>query len=241
MTDEEHFQYTSDPCKVLLHGVLGNDTTAVDAARISFRNQNLDSNRELTEQDIRLLKYLINHEHTSPFRHVHFTFYIKAPEFVMRQLYKHVVGIETTTDSSHKDHGWSEVSGRYQVMNEIYVPAEWHTQHKSSKQCSGKSLDPDGQTRSDNYYTEALESIEKAYFGLLRSGVSKEEARMILPLSFMTEVIWTCSLQAVLHFITLRKDPHAQFEIRVLADQLLNHVRQYVPVAVEHWFNSDAF
>lgn len=233
---EKHFSYVSEPCKVLLCNFMGNDTTAVDAARISFRNQNLDPARELNEKDVKLLKYLIKNEHTSPFRHTHFTFYIKAPEFVMRQLYKHVVGIEVTTSSAHKDHAWSEVSGRYKEMNEVYIPPKWHTQHKSSKQCSGEPIESSKQISADSLFTGALSTMGKTYFGLLELGVSKEEARMILPMNFMTEVIWTCSLQAVLHFIKLRRDPHAQYEIRVLAEKLLEHVQSCTPIAVKHWF-----
>ena len=236
---ETGFKRTREPCQVRLCAVMGTDATAVDAARISFRDQDLDSDRDLTQRDTRLLKYLIDNEHTSPFRHMHFTFYIKAPEFVMRQLYKHVVGIETTAGAAYKDHGWSEVSGRYKEMNEIYVPKTWHTQHKSSKQCSAGPLDAQSQDGANFVYNKALNMIETAYFSLLEAGVSKEEARMVLPLSFMTEVIWTPSLQAVMHFIRLRDDPHAQHEIQVLARELLKHVRERAPVCTEFWIGSE--
>ena len=88
--------------------VLGDDLTPVNAARVSFGGRS----KEFTDKDRRLSKFLIKHKHFSPFRHQHVMMIIKAPEFVMRQWYKHVVGIETTSDHPTKDHAWNERSGR---------------------------------------------------------------------------------------------------------------------------------
>ena len=88
---------------------LGDDLTPVNAARVSFDG----FSKEFTDKDRKLSRFLIKHKHHSPFRHQHAMFIIKAPEFVMRQWYKHVVGIETTSSHVTKDHAWNEISGRY--------------------------------------------------------------------------------------------------------------------------------
>ena len=88
---------------------LGDDLTPVNAARVSFGGRS----KTFEEKDRRLSKFLIKHKHFSPFRHQHVMMIIKAPEFVMRQWYKHVVGIETTSTHPTKDHAWNEISGRY--------------------------------------------------------------------------------------------------------------------------------
>ena len=95
---------------------LGDDLTPVNAARVSFGGRS----EEFTNKDKRLSKFLIKHKHFSPFRHQHAMMIIKAPEFVMRQAYKHVVGIETTSSSSTKDHAWNEISGRYVEVEDFY-------------------------------------------------------------------------------------------------------------------------
>ena len=97
---------------------LGDDLTPVNAARVSFGGQS----DEYTDKDRKLSRFLIKHKHFSPFRHQHAMFIIKAPEFVMRQWYKHVVGIETTSNSSVKDHAWNEISGRYVEVKDFYTP-----------------------------------------------------------------------------------------------------------------------
>ena len=116
----------------------------MNAARGSFGVEK----QELSEGDIRLIRYLWKHKHFSPFRHVMFRFKIKAPEFVMRQWYKHVVGIETTSSSATKDHAWNEISGRYIPVSEYYFPEQWRCQSASSKQASAGPVDPEVNERS---------------------------------------------------------------------------------------------
>ena len=96
----------------------GTDLTVVNSARVSFgkRKETYD------KSDEKLVKYLAKHKHFSPFRHLIVQLHIKAPEFVMRQAYKHVVGIETSSSHSTKDHAWNEISGRYVPVEEYYFP-----------------------------------------------------------------------------------------------------------------------
>jgi len=104
-----------DKGSVELLGMFGDELTIVNAARVSFGA----AKSELDKKDVRLIKYLYKHKHMSPFRHLMFRFRIKAPEFVMRQFYKHVIGCETTSSDSTKDHAWNEISGRYIMFQVI--------------------------------------------------------------------------------------------------------------------------
>ena len=111
---------------------LGDDLTPVNAARVSFGGRS----DKFTDKDRKLSKFLIRHKHFSPFRHQHVMMIIKAPEFVMRQWYKHVVGIETTSSSVTKDHAWNEISGRYVEVEEYYYPSYFRKQSEDNKQAS---------------------------------------------------------------------------------------------------------
>ena len=116
---------------------LGDDLTPVNAARVSFDG----FSETFTDKDRKLSKFLIKHKHHSPFRHQHTMFIIKAPEFVMRQWYKHVVGIETTSSHVTKDHAWNEISGRYVPYDEFYEPTEFRKQSEDNKQASDGLVD----------------------------------------------------------------------------------------------------
>ena len=111
---------------------LGNDLTVVNSARVSFGKRK----EKWDKSDERLVRYLAKHKHFSPFRHLQVQFHIKAPEFVMRQWYKHVVGIETTSNSSAKDHAWNEISGRYVPVEDYYIPSVFRKQSEDNKQAS---------------------------------------------------------------------------------------------------------
>ena len=116
---------------------LGNDLTVVNSARVSFGKRK----EKWDKSDERLVRYLAKHKHYSPFRHLQVQFHIKAPEFVMRQWYKHVVGIETTSNSSTKDHAWNEISGRYVEYDEFYEPTIYRKQSDDNKQASEGEFD----------------------------------------------------------------------------------------------------
>lgn len=193
---------------------LGTDLTVVNAARISYGNEH----KELTDQDVRLMKYLANHRHYSPFRHCMLQVRIRAPEFVMRQLYKHVVGIEATSTHPVKDHAWNEISGRYRPYTEVYAPKSFHAQHTTARQCSG-DVHPEHK-QVEQAFLRTIETSMTTYHQLLEQGVAREQARMLLPMSLVTEVVWTASLQAVHHFVQLRHHADAQYEIRALAERL---------------------
>jgi thymidylate synthase (FAD) len=215
---------------VELQDVMGDEITIVNCARVSFGRQK----DIFEEEDRRLIAYLIKNKHFSPFRHVMLRFHIRAPEFVMRQWYKHIVGAEWGTPAPF--HAWNEISGRYVRMDDIYQPFTWRRQSTSSKQGSEGIVD--NQEVCENNYNQSIETSIKSYNSLLEHGVAKEQARILLPLSVYTETIWTCSFQALMNFLELRLDAHAQWEIRQFAQAIESILQERLPVLFKCWRDS---
>ena len=210
---------------------LGDDLTPVNAARVSFGGRS----DEFTEKDRKLSKFLIKHKHFSPFRHQHIQVIIKAPEFVMRQWYKHVVGIETTSSSVTKDHAWNEISGRYIEVEDFYFPEVWRKQSQDNKQASEGELDDLQQKRMSHIYERYLLDVERVYETMVDAGMAKEQARVVLPLSQYTEVYWTASFQAIMNFIELRDEKTAQVEIQEYARVLKGIMLEVFPETTKIW------
>ena len=210
---------------------LGDDLTPVNAARVSFGGRS----DKFTEKDKRLSKFLIKHKHFSPFRHQHVMLIIKAPEFVLRQWYKHVVGIETTSTHVTKDHAWNEISGRYVEVEDFYFPEVWRKQSEDNKQASEGELDELQQKRMKLAYKTYMNQVEMVYDNMISSGVAKEQARIVLPLSQYTQVWWTASFQSVMNFIELRDEPTAQVEIQEYARALKKIMLETFPETTKLW------
>jgi thymidylate synthase (FAD) len=211
---------------------LGNDLTVVNSARVSFGKRKT----KWDKGDERLVRYLAKYKHYSPFRHLQVQFHVKAPEFVMRQWYKHVVGIETTSNGSTKDHAWNEISGRYVPVEEYYIPKIWRKQSDDNKQASEGELDNEQNSRAIHYYNTALTTTINMYDRLINDlGVAKEQARVILPLSQYTEVYWTASFQAIMNFIELRNEKTSQIEIQEYAKAMLKITHDTFPKITEIW------
>lgn len=195
---------------VRLVDTLGDDTSVVNAARVSY-----DKEIEyLEDRDERLLIFLWENGHTSPFRHAAMTFEVYAPLFVARQWWKYAVG------SSHVDdqNGWNESSRRYITENEqFYVPLknEWRSKPENSKQGSGEPVNDDiGQY----YFSKLVDTIASGtdlYHSAIDDGVAPELARLFLPAYGMyVRWRWTASLHSVMHFINQRVEHDAQKEIQ---------------------------
>jgi thymidylate synthase (FAD) len=212
----------------------------VNSARISY-NKKKDT---FDEKDSKLAGFLWTNEHTSPYRHSYFTFHIKTPLFVARQLMKYQVGsgfrtyevegkevsLEVFDHIYDTDKGcsWNEISGRYtQTSEDFYVPQKMRSNPgHGNKQSSGEYKNPLNHT--DPAYNDEKDCISMIhYMGLnalstykllIENGVAKEIARMILPQNIYTECYWTCSLQAIIWFLHQRLKPDAQYEIRQLAE-----------------------
>ena len=208
---------------------LGDDLTPVNAARVSFDG----FSKEFTDKDRKLSRFLIKHKHHSPFRHQHAMFIIKAPEFVMRQWYKHVVGIETTSSHVTKDHAWNEISGRYVPYDEFYEPKEFRKQSKDNKQASDGLVD-DQVTATMKWREAQMKTIE-TYKELLDMGMAREQARSILPLTVYTKVWWTASFQSIMNFIELRDEATSQVEIQEYARAMKKIVLTLYPESSKLW------
>ena len=208
---------------------LGDDLTPVNAARVSFDG----FSETFSDKDRKLSKFLIKHKHHSPFRHQHCMFILKAPEFVMRQWYKHVVGIETTSSHVTKDHAWNEKSGRYVPYDEFYEPTEFRKQSQDNKQASD-GLIKDQISATIKWRETQMKTIE-TYNQLLDMGVAREQARSILPLTVYTKVWWTASFQSIMNFIELRDESTSQVEIQLYAKALKEIMLQTFPETTKLW------
>ena len=207
--------YVEGGGSVELLSVFGNDLNVVNVARVSMNKWHDEWETEEDENDERLMTYLHKNEHTSPFRHQYLQFRIEAPIFVLRQWMKHTIGC-----------GWNEQSGRYVSFSfECHKPDRWRKQSKSVKQGSGGAVSESVDREATLIYDEQIRAAYDAYKRLLELGVCKEQARTVLPLSLMTKCIWTCSLQAFLHFLHLRLNSHAQVEIQNYAQACLRAAR----------------
>ena len=190
--------------EVSLIDQMGTDLSVVNAARVSYSKES----KAFTVQDERLIKYLAEHEHWSPFAHASMQFRIKAPIFVARQLVKHQVGLV-----------WNEVSRRY-VDNppELYTPDSWRGRPKNSKQGSDGTVEL-GQTIDHNLET-TMEGCLILYNTLIQKGVAPEQARMVLPQSMMTEWYWSGTVYAFARVCNLRCKPDTQKETRDVANKI---------------------
>ena len=235
----------------------GDDLSVVHAARCSFDKQSeweypsqvykehetatqqmlddgfywneLGGLQRLKSSDEKLIKYLANHKHYSPFNHSFISVRVKAPVFVARQLVK------------HKFLPWNEVSRRYVKDNvEFYTPESWRKAAVNVKQGSSKDETVnlgiiDTLTNDEGNCIYRPDEVNKAAFEtyntLLDLGVCAEEARMVLPQSMMTTWIWSGTLGAFCDMLVLRLDEHTQYETRVVAQQVAEIVKELFPVS----------
>ncbi len=195
----------------------GNDLSVVNAARVSFAKV-CD---KLTSSDEKLIKYLANHGHKSPFNHAFMTFRVKAPIFVARQLVK------------HKFMPWNEESRRYiKSEPEFYVPSEYRKMSDNVKQGSSDDLADDCEYIAASIKRHAIASLN-IYNDLIDSGVCNEQARMVLPQNMMVNWIWSGTLGAVTDMLKLRLDSHAQYETRLVADAIYAIAKELFPISMD--------
>jgi len=215
---------------VLDHGYIrlvdhmGSDLSVVRSARVSYDAAWRAG--EDTGSDRRLINYLWSHRHTTPFEAVTFTFEVHAPIFVFRQWHR------------HRTWSFNELSARYRELPEqFYVPdaVVLKAQSKNNKQGRDGDLEPQDVARAQYAIREQGERAFEAYRAMLEAGVARELARSVLPVSTYSTMFATVNLLNLLKFLTLRCDEHAQYEIRVYADAMLELIRPIVPVTVEAW------
>lgn len=213
---------------VVLVDSMGNSLSVVNDARQSFEQRS----EEWTERDEKLINYLAREHHTSPFRGVVFKWCVKAPLFIARQWWKHTIASSYVDDQL----GWNEKSFRYCSADDaqFYTPLVFNRQSESNRQASAGPLEGNDGNLALVQYSQALQGCVQAYEGLLTMGVCKEQARAILPSALYTSFTWTCSLQTLFHFISLRIDAKsAQSEMAAYARALLTLARPIAPEAFE--------
>jgi thymidylate synthase (FAD) len=205
---------------VRLFESMGSDLSIVRNARVSYDAEWRSGADE--GKDEKLIRYLLRNKHTSPFECVTFTFDIKCPLFVARQWHR------------HRTWSYNEVSARYtELPEEYYVPEEKDitTQSSSNKQMRTTEEHPDSECIRKAILTSCVESFD-SYYELLEKGCPRELARGVLPMNTYTHFFGTVNLHNLFHFIKLRLHEHAQYEIRVYAQALLDLIRSVVPVSV---------
>lgn len=228
------------PFEVLDHGFvrvvdyMGNDSSVVQAARVSY-----GSGTKKINADTALINYLIAHRHTTPLEMCEIKFHIKLPIFVARQWIR------------HRTASVNEYSARYSIMeDEFYIPKAQHLSAQSKINHQGrdetKILNEKEQKMvldilkkdSTNSYQNYLKMINQNEKGEIvdseKEGLARELARMNLPLNCYTQWYWKIDLHNLLHFLNLRADSHAQYEIRVYAEIMLDIVKKWVP----HCYNA---
>ena len=234
------------PLPVLDHGFvriidyMGDDAAIVQAARVSY-----GKGTTKVSDDAGLLNYLLRHRHSTPFEMCEIKYHIKLPIFIARQWIR------------HRTANVNEYSARYSVLDrEFYIPDQVNlaTQSKSNRQGRGEVLEGkeaaavldllrDDAENNYNHYVEMLNEDESGHIiDETRDGLSRELARMNLTLNTYTQWYWKIDLHNLLHFLSLRADEHAQYEIRVYAEAIMETVKRWCPITynafIDHRINS---
>lgn len=197
---------------VRLVDVMGDDNSIVQAARISY-----GEGTKSVSDDVGLIRYLMRHNHTTPFEMVEFKFHVRVPMDIWRQWIR------------HRTASVNEYSTRYsEAIDDKHVASVWRAQSTTNKQGSEGIVDG---IRLSEREAELHALSYDVYHERLLAGVSREQARKDLPLSTYTEAYWKIDLHNLFHFLRLRMDSHAQYEIREYANALATYVKQSVPIA----------
>jgi thymidylate synthase (FAD) len=225
------------PIPVLDHGFvrvidyMGDDGAVVQAARVSY-----GKGTKRVNEDKGLIQYLMRHRHTTPFEMCEIKYHVKLPIFVARQWIR------------HRTANVNEYSARYSILdNEFYLPAPEHlaVQSQANRQGRGASLPPQEAVRVLDLLREDAARAYRDYAFMLnedasgkpldesRSGLARELARMNLSLNFYTQWYWKTDLHNLLNFLSLRADAHAQYEIRVYAEAMIETLERWVPMTAE--------
>ena len=198
---------------------MGGDNAIVQSARVSY-----GKGTSKVSQDRGLIRYLMRHRHTTPFEMVEFKFHCKMPIFVARQWVR------------HRTANINEYSLRYsEARDEFYIPNPDQIEYQSSLNKQGRAGEVSNELKNKviQYFNEISDRSFEIYSELNREGVARELARAILPVNLYTEWYWKNDLHNLLHFVGLRSDSHAQFEIRVFSDAMASYIKKVAPHAWE--------
>jgi thymidylate synthase (FAD) len=210
---------------------MGDDAAIVQAARVSYGR-----GTKKVREDAGLIRYLMRHRHTTPFEMCEIKYHVKLPVFVARQWIR------------HRTANVNEYSARYSILDrEFYIPAPQHLAAQSTVNRQGRGdvlegpeaarvldlLKADAQRNYDHYAEMLNEREDGSTVDEAKSGLARELARMNLTLNIYTQWYWKTDLHNLFHFLSLRADAHAQYEIRAYADVMLETVKRWVPAAYE--------
>jgi len=230
-----------EPFPVLDHGFvrvidyMGDDSAIVQAARVSY-----GKGTKMVNEDKGLINYLMRHRHSTPFEMCEMKFHVKLPIFVARQWIR------------HRTANVNEYSARYSIMDrEFYMPSPEHLAAQSTINRQGRDevlqgdqatkvldlLREDALRAYQHYETMLNEDGDGNVLDPTLPGLARELARMNLPVNFYTQWYWKIDLHNLMHFLSLRADPHAQYEIRAYADVMLDILKKWVPITYEAFMN----
>jgi thymidylate synthase (FAD) len=213
---------------VRLDGVMADDYSVVNSARVSFAKQSSEIHEDLSGKDKGLITFLMRERHGTPFEHNAFRFHVKCPVFVAREWFRHRIG------------SFNEFSARYsEVPNEFFVPDESAIRTQIGKPGAYKFEPVDDVLAKST--VEMISAVnEKAYATyahLVEVGVAKEVARMVLPVSMYTQFYWTVNARSLMNFLSLRTDENAQYEIREFADAVEVLFKEQMPATYSSWID----
>jgi thymidylate synthase (FAD) len=217
---------------VRLDGYMADDMSVVNSARVSFAQHSSELHSDLSGKDKGLIGFLMRERHGTPFEHNSFRFHVKCPMFVAREWFRHRVG------------SFNEFSARYsEVPNEFHVPLPEHIRTQTGKP---GAYDFEQLDTSDPRVSMAITAINsnniasyKIYREMVESGIAKEVARMVLPVSMFTQFYWTVNARSLMNFLSLRTDKNAQFEIREYANAVEQLFKDVMPVTYQAWIDNE--
>lgn len=202
------------------------DGQTCDYAICQMARTSYGSGTKTINEDKGLINYLLRAAHTSPFEAIEIKLHMKMPIFVARQMIR------------HRSSSLNEISARYSIMkDEFYLPSakELRLQSKTNKQGSEGVLDLEQAEKYVKIIEDQSRECYKWYLDMLEAGISREQARMILPVNLYTEWYWKQDLHNLMHLMALRCDHHAQYEIQVYGNAILEIVRHLCPWTIEAW------
>ncbi len=211
---------------------MGTDLSPVNDAKVSFDKES----STLGAQEKRLITYLAQHQHTSPFRHSVLKFEVYAPLMVARQWWKHIIGSEHG-EGFDRLTAWNESSRRYITEEPVFlIPAmdSWRSVPENRKQGSGGPVDAEVGRKYSEALQKHVEQSLRLYEDAMAANICPEQARLFLPAyALYVRWVWTGSLQAVSHFLKLRLAEDAQKEIRDFAEAVERLTREKFPIALQ--------
>jgi thymidylate synthase (FAD) len=214
MTEQREYKVL-DQGFVKLVDFMGGDLAVVQAARVSYGKGVKNPDR-----DRKLIQFLMDNKHETPFEHSVFKFHIKCPIFVARQWFRHRMA------------SYNEISGRYAEMKEEFcLPEQLRTQKSRNYQYGNidETANREWRQKIEEHYDQSF----KLYHDLLQAGIAKEHARLVLPLALYTQFYWTLNTRSLLNFLSLRLDRHAQLEIREYARTINTIFKEKMPWTFE--------